>query len=106
MHELYTLERTALEAYGSYNFPRGKHQHLIPVCFAFNDPSFSVIHALNNFVNNTISSFYFDITKDCLYADSVNSRERRAVVTVLEQVICYLFYLEPVIDDILFSDSG
>ncbi|KAF9482680.1 isoleucyl-tRNA synthetase [Pholiota conissans] len=68
VHELYTLEQTALEAYRSYNFPR-------------------VVHALNNFVNNTVSSFYFDITKDCLYADSVDSRERRAVVTVLEQIL-------------------
>ena len=31
-------------------------------------------------------SLYFDITKDCLYADSVTSFDRRAVVTVLERV--------------------
>ena len=48
--------------------------------------SFAVINALNNFANITLSSLYFDITKDCLYADGVKSRERRAVVTVLEQV--------------------
>ncbi|KAF8970187.1 tRNA synthetases class I-domain-containing protein [Flammula alnicola] len=68
MHELYTLEQTALEGYASYNFPK-------------------VIHALNNFVNNTLSAFYFDITKDCLYANSIQSHERRAVVTVLEQIL-------------------
>jgi isoleucyl-tRNA synthetase len=48
--------------------------------------SFLVINALNNFATITLSSLYFDITKDCLYADGVKSRERRAVVTVLEQV--------------------
>ncbi|KAF8970174.1 hypothetical protein BDZ97DRAFT_1792292 [Flammula alnicola] len=25
MHELYTLEQTALEGYASYNFPKGMH---------------------------------------------------------------------------------
>ncbi|KIM42355.1 hypothetical protein M413DRAFT_444780 [Hebeloma cylindrosporum] len=68
MHELYTLEQTALEGYKSYNFPK-------------------VIHALNNFVNITLSSFYFDITKDCLYANRVESHERRVVVAVLEQIL-------------------
>jgi len=48
--------------------------------------SFAVINALNNFANITLSSLYFDIIKDCLYADGVKSQERRAVVTVLEQV--------------------
>jgi isoleucyl-tRNA synthetase len=48
----------------------------------------SVINSLNNFANVTISSLYFDITKDCLYADQAHSLERRRVVTVLEQV-CY-----------------
>lgn len=42
--------------------------------------------ALGHFANITLSSFYFDITKDCLYANSTKSFERRAVVTVLEQV--------------------
>jgi len=68
MHELYTLEQTALEGYRTYNFPK-------------------VISALNNFANITLSSLYFDITKDCLYANSIQSRERRAVVTVLEYVL-------------------
>src|SRR6266436_8708010 len=48
--------------------------------------SFTVINALNNFANITLSSLYFDITKDSLYANNVKSRERRAIVTVLEQV--------------------
>ena len=46
----------------------------------------TVVAALNNFANITLSSLYFDITKDCLYASGTNSLERRMVVTVLEQV--------------------
>ncbi|KAF9459744.1 tRNA synthetases class I-domain-containing protein [Collybia nuda] len=68
MHELYNLERTALDGYSTYNFPK-------------------VINALTNFANITLSSLYFDITKDCLYANGITSHERRAVVTVLEQVL-------------------
>jgi len=68
MHELHNLEQTALEGYSSYNFPK-------------------VITSLTNFTNITLSSLYFDITKDCLYANKVTSRERIAVVTVLEQVL-------------------
>jgi isoleucyl-tRNA synthetase len=47
---------------------------------------FLVITALNNFANTTMSSLYFDITKDCLYASGKDSLERRFVATVLEQV--------------------
>ncbi|EGN92511.1 hypothetical protein SERLA73DRAFT_172840 [Serpula lacrymans var. lacrymans S7.3] len=68
MHELYKLEKVAHEGYASYNFPK-------------------VINSLTNFANLTLSSLYFDITKDCLYADSVHSMKRRAVVTVLENIL-------------------
>ncbi|KAF9523263.1 tRNA synthetases class I-domain-containing protein [Crepidotus variabilis] len=68
MNELYTLEQTALEGYTTYNFPK-------------------VINALNNFANITMSSLYFDITKDSLYANGSQNHERRAIVTVLEQVL-------------------
>ncbi|KAF9041334.1 tRNA synthetases class I-domain-containing protein [Panaeolus papilionaceus] len=68
MNELYSLEQSALEGYRSYDFPK-------------------VMNALNNFTNITLSSLYFDITKDCLYANSLASVERRAVVTVLEKAL-------------------
>ncbi|KAF5383170.1 hypothetical protein D9615_005042 [Tricholomella constricta] len=68
MHELYNLEQTALEGYSSYNFPK-------------------VINSLTHFANITLSSLYFDVTKDCLYANKLTSPERRGVVTVLEQVL-------------------
>jgi isoleucyl-tRNA synthetase len=44
------------------------------------------VNSIINFSNITLSSLYFDITKDCLYANDHVSKERRAVVTVLEQV--------------------
>lgn len=83
MHELYNLEQTALEGYASYNFPKGAFFSSFRAIVVDNS---QVINALNNFANITLSSLYFDITKDCLYADSLTSPERRAVVTVLEHV--------------------
>ncbi|EDR09531.1 uncharacterized protein LACBIDRAFT_318681 [Laccaria bicolor S238N-H82] len=68
MHELYQLEQTALEAYASYNFLK-------------------VVNALSHFANITLSSLYFDITKDCLYADTPGGQQRRAVMTVLEHIL-------------------
>ncbi len=43
--------------------------------------------ALINFANITLSSLYFDITKDCLYANDTHSAERRAVITVFEHIL-------------------
>ncbi|TFK71865.1 isoleucyl-tRNA synthetase [Pluteus cervinus] len=68
MHELYSLEQLALTGYASYDFPK-------------------VMNALTHFTNITLSSLYFDITKDSLYADAITSQERRAVVTVLELIL-------------------
>ena len=45
-----------------------------------------MVTALSNFTNTTLSSLYFDITKDTLYANTPGSIERRSVVTVLEKV--------------------
>ncbi|KAJ7755391.1 tRNA synthetases class I-domain-containing protein [Mycena maculata] len=68
MHELYNLEQVALEGYAQFNFAK-------------------VVAALSNFANITLSSLYFDISKDGLYANALDSSERRAVVTVLEKVL-------------------
>jgi isoleucyl-tRNA synthetase len=58
-------------------------QHFTFLCLLI---SRTVIASLSNFANITLSSLYFDISKDGLYANTVDSLERRAVVTVLEQV--------------------
>ncbi|KAG6331358.1 hypothetical protein ID866_7732 [Astraeus odoratus] len=68
MNELYKLEKTALEGYATYNFPK-------------------VMTSLTNFANITLSSLYFDITKDVLYANDILSVERRAVVATLERIL-------------------
>ncbi|KAF9239290.1 tRNA synthetases class I-domain-containing protein [Melanogaster broomeanus] len=68
MNELYKLERTAFEGYAAYNFPR-------------------VITALTHFANITLSSLYFDITKDVLYAGDIHSIERRVVVDTLKRIL-------------------
>ncbi|TFK49438.1 isoleucyl-tRNA synthetase [Heliocybe sulcata] len=68
MHELCKVDKLAREAYPTYNFAK-------------------VVNVLSNFTNVTLSSLYFDITKDCLYADARDSAERRAILTVLEQVL-------------------
>ena len=56
-----------------------------------------VVNAVSNFANIRMSALYFDIMKDCLYADSVNNMERRSVVQVLRQVISFL-------EDILINE--
>ncbi|KAJ3907454.1 tRNA synthetases class I-domain-containing protein [Lentinula edodes] len=68
MHELYVLEKIALRGYKEFDFAK-------------------VTAALVNFANSTLSSLYFDITKDCLYANSFRSIERKAAVTVLEKIL-------------------
>ncbi|KAL4073583.1 tRNA synthetases class I-domain-containing protein [Scleroderma citrinum] len=68
MNELYKLETIAFEGYTTYNFPR-------------------VMTALTNFANITLSSLYFDITKDVLYANRIHSVERRVVIDILERTL-------------------
>ena len=46
-----------------------------------------MINELSYFANITLSSFYFDMHKDCLYADSEGGIERRRVLSVLDQVL-------------------
>ncbi|KAG8912715.1 isoleucine-tRNA ligase [Tulasnella sp. 417] len=68
MLHLQQLEQTCREAYRDYNFPR-------------------VVASLNRFAANTLSSLYFDVTKDTLYADPVSHPTRRATITVLSEIL-------------------
>ena len=45
-----------------------------------------VVAALSNFMNVELSAFYFDIRKDVLYCDPINSITRKACLTVLDRV--------------------
>ncbi|OBZ77732.1 Isoleucine--tRNA ligase [Grifola frondosa] len=64
MHELYKLEDTARKGYDTYNFPQ-------------------VINALLYFASVRLSSLYLDFNKDCLYANAVDSLQRRRTLTIL-----------------------
>ena len=48
---------------------------------------FKYYQVLNNFCNVDLSSFYFDIVKDTLYTSAKKSQKRRAVQTVLYEVL-------------------
>jgi isoleucyl-tRNA synthetase len=74
MHQLFELEQTALISYAQYNFPK-------------------VMSTLANFTNTTLSSLYFDITKDNLYANDLSSSERRSTVTILQHVLNTLVHI-------------
>jgi isoleucyl-tRNA synthetase len=49
-----------------------------------------IFHALFNFCTVDLSSFYFDIRKDVLYCDRLDSDRRRACRTVLDAVFSHL----------------
>ncbi|KAH9849619.1 isoleucyl-tRNA synthetase [Lenzites betulinus] len=68
LHCLHTLDQTARAGYEAYNFPK-------------------VINQLSYFANIVLSSFYFDMNKDCLYAEQKDGLARRRVLTVLDQVL-------------------
>ncbi|KAG8758951.1 isoleucine-tRNA ligase [Ceratobasidium sp. 428] len=68
MHQLYALENTAREAYSTYNFQK-------------------VVHSVSAFTNNVLSSFYFDIMKDTLYAESPAGPARRLAIAMLYEIL-------------------
>ena len=52
---------------------------------------------LLNFCSLDLSSFYFDIRKDVLYCDSLNSKTRRECIIVLNVILeCLLKWLAPI----------
>ena len=54
--------------------------------------------ALHHFCSVDLSAFYFDIRKDVLYCDALDSPARRAMRTVLDQVFkCLTTWLAPVL---------
>ncbi|BGP06220.1 isoleucine-tRNA ligase [Rhodotorula toruloides] len=78
LHELYQLDKTARAAFSAYEFNKA-------------------YQALSAFSNTTLSSFYFEITKDTLYADSSSTLFRRKTLFVLQKVFdTYLSVLAPI----------
>ncbi|PBK70869.1 hypothetical protein ARMSODRAFT_1017647 [Armillaria solidipes] len=68
INELQKCEAECSAAYTAYNFPK-------------------VVKTLQNLCNITLSSFYFDINKDNLYANPLNVYECRATVFVLKEIL-------------------
>ena len=55
---------------------------------AYNEYNFSEVYKLtNNFVSTTLSSFYFDFTKDILYIEAKDSLLRKSVQTVIYNIL-------------------
>ncbi|KAG7446854.1 isoleucyl-tRNA synthetase, partial [Guyanagaster necrorhizus] len=68
INELQKCEAGCATAYAAHNFPK-------------------VVKTLQNLCNITLSSFYFDINKDNLYANPLNGYERRATAFVLKEIL-------------------
>lgn len=78
LHRLYRLESEVNSAYSSHNYAK-------------------VVREINSHMAGDLSALYFDTSKDCLYTDSQNSNRRRAVQTVLSQVLkTYIGLLGPI----------
>ncbi|KAG9298343.1 hypothetical protein G9A89_002831 [Geosiphon pyriformis] len=78
LHELYQFGQKVQESYQDFSFQR-------------------VVQTLNNFSNVGLSAFYFEIIKDCLYADHSDSLSRRAAQTVLYHILnVYTLSIAPI----------
>src|SRR5262249_407475 len=57
-----------------------------------------IFAALNAFMTTDLSAFYFDIRKDALYCDPIDSVTRKACLTVLDQLFrCTAIWLAPML---------
>ncbi|KAJ2548525.1 isoleucine-tRNA ligase [Coemansia sp. RSA 1933] len=78
LHELYSFKQKSTAAFDSLEFYRA-------------------MQSLNQFTNVTLSAFYFDVSKDCLYANSVSDLSRRSVQTVIfHTLVNYTTTLAPI----------
>ena len=68
MHKIFLINRSVEENLRSYNFHK-------------------LYKELLNFCTLDLSSFYFDIRKDVLYCDSLNSKKRKNCVIVLNIIL-------------------
>jgi isoleucyl-tRNA synthetase len=58
----------------------------------------ALFRALHDFCAVDLSAFYFDIRKDCLYCDALDSPRRRAAQTVLDSLFeCLTAWLAPIL---------
>merc|ERR1712127_1090705 len=79
LHKLFILDSSVKECLKNYNFHK-------------------LYKELLNFCTLDLSSFYFDIRKDVLYCDSVNSKKRKECVIVLNIILeCLLKWFAPIL---------
>ena len=79
LHRLHEVDRTIRKAIDGHDYHK-------------------VFTTLHHFCNNDLSAFYFDIRKDTLYCAAVDSAERRACRTVLDQLFhCLVRWIAPIL---------
>jgi isoleucyl-tRNA synthetase len=79
LHRVAELDALVRECNHSFDFPK-------------------LYGAIHNFCATDLSAFYFDVRKDCLYCDPVESNRRRAARTVLDTLFsCLTAWLAPVL---------
>ena len=79
LHRLSELDQQVRQAYGNFDFKR-------------------IFAALNSFMTNDLSAFYFDIRKDALYCDPISSLTRKACLNVLDHLFqCTVTWLAPML---------
>jgi isoleucyl-tRNA synthetase len=71
LHRLYEIDRDIRVSISNFDFK-------------------NVIALVNAFCTRELSAFYFDICKDALYCEALDSPKRKAIVHVLDQVFVYL----------------
>jgi len=78
LHKLFVLDNSVKENLKNYNFHK-------------------LYKELSNFCTSDLSSFYFDIRKDVLYCDSLNSQKRKDCIIVLNIILdCLLHWFAPI----------
>ena len=79
LHRLVEIDGELREAYAAFDYKR-------------------VVALLSAFMTSDLSAFYFDVRKDALYCDPVDSVRRRAARTVLDELFsCLTAWLAPVL---------
>ena len=79
LHKLHEVGGAVMKAYETFDYKRA-------------------IAALINFMNVDLSAFYFDIRKDALYCDPLETPRRLACLTVMDEIFnCLTTWLAPMV---------
>ena len=79
LHRLYEIDQTVRQCIRDFDF-------------------LTLTTVVHNFCSRDLSAFYFDVCKDTLYCEALDSVKRRGVVTVLDHVFRHLVHwLSPVL---------